>query len=439
MSLSNIEEGHLSLLEEIYQVPVPIRYTARKHAAVRTTEYLYHQLIPYIGNKRKLLPLIAEAIRQTGLQRGSFLDIFAGSGVVSRLAKTLGFAVIDNDWEPYAYELNKAYIGCNAPPRFAKLGGVDQVFETLNALPAIEGYITKYYCPMDDNNPNPDEERMFYTRENGMKIDAMREKIAEWEADGLLTEEERAFLLASFVYAASYVSNTSGVFKAFHHGWGGDTRTALYRILSKIRLNPPITYDNGLRNTTYKEDAQKLVNQVHASITYLDPPYNQHPYGSNYHLLNTIVLWDKPEINRSIHVNGRFVNKSAIRTDWRKERRSPYNYHATAEEAFRKLIHTLDTQFILVSYSSEGIIPLSRLVEILAERGAISVVKQRYKRYRVSSQRYSYKPHTLEYVLSVDCYRENHKATTEQILERIRADNYSVAQPLGIDFHILRA
>jgi adenine-specific DNA-methyltransferase len=380
---------------------------AHKHAAVRTAEYLYHQLIPYIGNKRKLLPLIAEAIRQTGLDRGVFLDAFAGSGVVSRLAKTLGFIVISNDWEPYAYELNKAYIDCNTPPEFTRLGGVEQVFETLNTLPPVEGYITKYYCPMDDSKPNPAEERMFYTRENGMRIDAMREKIAEWEAGGLLTEEERAFLLASFVYAASYVSNTSGVFKAFHNGWGGDTRTALYRILSKIKLNPPITYDNGLRNTTYKEDTQQLVNQVGADITYLDPPYNQHPYGSNYHLLNTIVLWDKPKINRRIRIDGKPVNKSAIRTDWRKERRSLYNYKATAEAAFRKLIHALDTHFILVSYSSEGIIPVDRLVEILADRGAVSMVKQRYKRYRVSSQRYSYKPHSLEYVLTVDCNKRN--------------------------------
>ena len=85
-----------SLFEGSYRVPV--KYTAPKHAAARTTEYMYHQLIPYIGNKRKLLPLIAEAIRQTGLEVGTFLDAFAGSGVVSRLAKTLGFAVISNDF-----------------------------------------------------------------------------------------------------------------------------------------------------------------------------------------------------------------------------------------------------------------------------------------------------------------------------------------------------
>jgi adenine-specific DNA-methyltransferase len=32
--------------------------------------------------------------------------------------------------------------------------------------------------------------------------------------------------------SASFVSNTSGVFKSFHQGWGGRTQTALERIES---------------------------------------------------------------------------------------------------------------------------------------------------------------------------------------------------------------
>ncbi|MCP4228836.1 MAG: DNA methyltransferase, partial [bacterium] len=56
----------------------------------RTPEEIYctDQLIPYLGNKRKLLPFIKEAIETTGVRKGSFLDLFAGSGVVARLAKT---------------------------------------------------------------------------------------------------------------------------------------------------------------------------------------------------------------------------------------------------------------------------------------------------------------------------------------------------------------
>ena len=72
------------------------RHHPKRHAARNTEEYLYNQLIPYIGNKRKLLDLIALGIERTGLSSGVFLDLFAGSGVVSRLAKVLGFAVMSN-------------------------------------------------------------------------------------------------------------------------------------------------------------------------------------------------------------------------------------------------------------------------------------------------------------------------------------------------------
>lgn len=58
-------------------------HASRRHAAVRTEEYLYNQLIPYIGNKRRLLPLITKAIRRTGLAHGVFVDFFAGSSVVA--------------------------------------------------------------------------------------------------------------------------------------------------------------------------------------------------------------------------------------------------------------------------------------------------------------------------------------------------------------------
>lgn len=381
----------------------PVRHIPRLHAAARTDEYLYSQLIPYIGNKRKLLPLIAQAVRQTGLAGGHFVDFFAGSGVVSRLAKTLGFAVTTNDWEPYSRDINTACVGCNQPPPFEALGGYQAAFEVLNNLPPIEGYVTRHYCPEDDEKPDPHRERMFFTHHNGTAIDAMRTKIAEWEEAGSLTTYERAYLLAPLLYAVSYVSNTSGVFKAYHNGWGGQTRTALYRILSDIAVRPPVLFDNGQVNVVTMVDAQRLAREVSCDIAYVDPPYNQHPYGSNYHLLNTVALWDKPPVDEHVLIDGRTVNKSAIRTDWRTARRSPYNYRATALAAFTELIFTIDARFVLVSYSTDGIIPLEALLEALERRGEVTSVSLPYKRYRVSSQRYSHRSHNVEHVWIVAC------------------------------------
>ena len=383
--------------------------------------YLTDQLIPYIGNKRKLLPLIAEAIALTGLatplalsrpeERGSyrsavagsvtFFDPFAGSGVVSRFAKTMGFRVIANDWEPYSETMNKAYITANHPPAFAHLGGISAAIAALNTLPGEPGYVATHYCPADDESYDTVCERMFYTPHNGGRIDAIREQIRRWRAEDVITDEEKSCLLAPLIYQASYCSNTSGVFKGFHKGWGGSTKTAWYRIRSLLTLREPVFFDNGHENLVLREDASVVADKVTCDIAYLDPPYNQHQYGSNYHLLNTVALWDKPEIAKHISGNG-VRDKAAIRKDWRTLRRSPYCYRSTAMEAFRDLIMRLRARYLLVSYSTDGIIGVEELLRTLAERGSLQIVRRQYKRYRVSSQRPSPRPHTVEFIAVVD-------------------------------------
>lgn len=410
---------HLTFVDETPLRVVPVVYKSRRHAAVRTEEYLYSQLIPYIGNKRKLLWLISNALQRTGLTKGTFVDFFAGSSVVARLAKLLGYQVIANDWEPYSQVINKCYIGLNSPPEYNRLGGMQGAFDFLNGLPPIEGYIATHLCPRDDNNPDPDRERMFFTRANGGKIDAMREKIEEWDLAGLLTPNEKAVLLAAMVYSVSYVSNTSGVFKGFHRGWGGNTQTALYRILSDIELRPPVLYDNQQENEAYQLDAQLLAAQLREAnqafdVAYLDPPYNQHPYGSNYHVLNTVVLWDKPELSPTI--SGR--DKSAIRLDWRTERRSAYNY-STALDAYELLIHTINARYILTSYSTDGNIPLLEMLQSAARRGAITCVAKPYKRYRVSTQRMSRKPMNVEFILMIDTQGKSTQTEAADLYEEI--------------------
>jgi adenine-specific DNA-methyltransferase len=261
---------------------------------------------------------------------------------------------------------------------------------------------------------------MFYTRANGMAIDAMRIQIERWENEGAIDTYERACLLAPMLYEACYTSNTSGVFKGFHNGWGGQTGTALYRILSKYQLRPAVFFDNGHDNRAYCMDALQLAGKLNqdgedVTIAYLDPPYNQHPYGSNYHVLNTIALWDKPPLTEKIQ--GR--NKAAIRDDWRTQRRSAYNYRGDAEKAYAELVATLDARYILTSYSTDGMIPLHRLVSACVQRGYTEFVLRKYKRYRVSSQRFSYKPLNVEFVLIVDTGRKHAGPNVDHICEMI--------------------
>ncbi len=409
------------------KTPWQTGYDRRQHAAARTHDYIFSQLIPYIGNKRKLLPLIARGITSTGCEGGIFADLFTGSTVVARMAKTMGFRVLANDWEPYAYEIARGTVAINQTPQFAELGGAEQVFKHLNALTPTYGYVAEHLCPKDDEHPDPEHERMFFTRQNGERIDAMREQIAEWESAGKLSLDERAYLLSALVYSVSYVSNTSGVFKGFHYGWGGKTGTALYRIRSVIQLTPPVLYSNGQPNIATREDAHLLAQHLtevsgqRPDIAYIDPPYNQHPYGSNYHVLNTVTLWDKPELNPAIKVNGRKHDKSAIRKDWRTERRSPYNSSKMALQAFEALLDGLDVRWILVSYSTDGNMQLPNMIQALAARGSLHIFTQKYKRYRVSTPRMSARPHNIEFLAVLDTTGKPSSAYADELTHLILA------------------
>ena len=376
----------------------------RKTAARDTDEYVFSQLIPYIGNKRKLLDIIHQAIKLTNIENGTFVDLFSGSTVVSRFAKKLGFRVLSNDWEPYSEQISLGTVVLNKVPNFEFFGGYENVFEILNNAIPIEDYITKHLCPTDDENIDHEKDRLFFMRKNGMKIDAMRELISNWVDEGKITASEFSYLMASFMYSASYVSNTSGVFKGFHRGWGGRNGTAQYRICSDIILKPPILHNNDKDNISMREDAGSLVCKLTEvlgetpDIIYLDPPYNQHPYGSNYHVLNSITLWDKPEFPEKI-TRG---TKSAIRLDWRTERKSAYNSRPKALQEFSQLINNITAKYILTSYSTEGHIPLKDMIEILGSKGSLRVVKREYVRYRVSPTRLSPKPRNVEFVVITD-------------------------------------
>ena len=397
----------------------------RKTAASDTEEYVFSQLIPYIGNKRKLLDIIHQAIKLTNIENGTFVDLFSGSTVVSRFAKKLGFRVLSNDWEPYSEQIAIGTVVLNEIPKFDNFGGVEKVFDLLNNVVPVEDYVTKHLCPTDDEKLDHEKDRLFFMRKNGMKIDAMRELISKWVEENKISQTEFSYLMSSLLYSVSYVSNTSGVFKGFHRGWGGSNGTAQYRICSDISLKPPILFNNDQDNISIREDAGVLVNRLTEilgkipDIIYLDPPYNQHPYGSNYHVINSITLWDKPDFPEKI-TRG---TKSAIRLDWRTERKSAYNSRPKAVQEFQELIDNISSKFILTSYSTEGNIPLNEMMKILGSKGTLRVVKREYVRYRVSPTRLSPKPRNVEFVVITDT---NGKPESKEIIDSIIADIISI-------------
>ena len=394
--------------------------------------YLKNNLIAYIGNKRRLLPFIENAflnILEEDKNIKTALDLFAGSGSVSRLLKTLNLKVYSNDWEYYSYILNYAHICINEKDvknMFKHTGGVENTINIINNIETIndkDRYISKYYAPLDDNNPDLKNERLFYTQYNATRIDIIRHNIEELYKNKAINKKEYYYLLASIIYEGATHTNTSGVFKAFHSGFGGRNKDALKRILSPISLKELSLYD-GIKGEVSMLDANEYVlknKDKHFDLVYLDPPYNQHQYGSNYHLLNTIALWDKPEINREIYINGKKTDKGGIRKDWIKTK-SDYCYKKTAKDAFKNLIDNINASHIVLSYSTDGIIDYDDLISILESKGKLKIVTSEYTKYRGAKRSVINKTKNVEYLFIVDTKKtnKNNKNNNIKYIENIR-------------------
>ena len=378
--------------------------------------YLSRQIIAYIGNKRKLLNLIARAIDSLGLKKKKglvFLDVFAGSGVVSRLAKYLNLEVHSNDWEYYSYILNRGFILNNRSDIIRLFGSEEAYLNELDELNSLsvpkdeDCYIARYYAPAGFELEDVDfkTQRLFYTRDNALIIDKIRNEIDRRYPAGSRNpeqEQKRDLLISLLIYEAATHTNTSGVFKAFHKGFGGHSRDALKRIMTLIRLCPAQLIDSDYPVYIYREDANDLVKKVKGvDIAYLDPPYNQHQYGSNYHMLNTIARWDKIAAPLELNSKGELKEKAAIRKDW-VDTRSSYCYRNSAASSFADLLQNLDARYILISYSTDGIIPFEEMKEICRRKGRLKIVTNEYTKYRGGKQSNSRLNTNIEFILIVD-------------------------------------
>ena len=374
--------------------------------------FLTEQLIAYIGNKRALLPFLHEVFSRLMPEASgaTFLDPFSGSGAVSRLARLMGFAVAANDLEHYSYVINSCHLGVSESgldALFKQKGGLETVLAELNSLPSLReerAYIARHYAPRSTEEADWRTERLFYTRENARVIDAVRERIEELYPG--TPEDERAFrqkmtLLAPLLYEAATHTNTSGVFKACHRGFGGHGRDALKRIMAAIVLRPPVLVDSPAPSTVACMDAGEFLSVRGADICYLDPPYAVHQYGSNYFMLNSIALWDKPPVSEARGPDGRLRSKAGIRADWTRTR-SEFCYPSSAFDGTRRIVQAADCRWLVVSYSDEGLIGLEELCELLAGTGSLSIHSTGYVKYPGGKQSLGRTTRNQELVLVVD-------------------------------------
>jgi adenine-specific DNA-methyltransferase len=316
--------------------------------------YVFQPMLTCIGNKRKLVPhikaIVDEVATMLGKSKLRLGDAFAGSTVVSRELACSAEALWSNDLESYSFLMAQCYLV--TPTREDQIR-IQTHINAMNHLaergPWREGIVCKLYAPKVTTDIQ-DGERCFYTRENALILDTLRAYIAEKVEPAL-----RSYCLAPLLVKASIHTNTAGVFKGFYKKngkgcFGGAGENALERILKPIRVEmpiwPPVT--GRLEVTCSQKDVLDFVAGLPTDIDllYLDPPYNQHPYGSNYFLLNVIASNKEPSALSKV---------SGIPTDWNK---SAFNSHEAAKVAMQTLLTEglKKSKYLLLSYNNEGIL-----------------------------------------------------------------------------------
>jgi adenine-specific DNA-methyltransferase len=364
-------------------------------------DYLSKQIITYIGNKRALLSFIEPAIQEVqkslNKDRLDTFDVFSGSGIISRFFKQYSDNLYTNDMEDYSRIINACYLSNKDEVDNKEL---DKWFKYLQDNLTDEklkaGFITELYSPADDQHIKTGE-RVFYKRRNAEYIDTARQLLDK------IPEPYKTLLMGPLLYEASVKNNTGGVFKGFYKNshshigqFGGDGKNALKRILADIKISKPVLSNFHCNIHVCQGDSTNIAKTLpKVDLAYLDPPYNQHPYGSNYFMLNLISNYQKPSNISKV---------SGIPVGWNK---SDYNSKKTALGSLEKLVKSLNARFILISFSSEGFISYDEMVEMLKSFGDVKVFDHEYNVFRASRNLRERDIHLTEFLFLLRKKEEN--------------------------------
>lgn len=291
-------------------------------------------MIKYLGSKRTLVPVLGAIAG--AVEARTAVDLFSGTTRVAQEFKRRGITVTAADIATYSEVLAQCYIATDA-------GEVDhddlaRALAALSALPGRRGYFTRTFC----------EESRYLQPKNGERVDAMRDHLAVHYADSPLLP----ILLTALMLAADRVDSTTGVQMAYLKQWAPRAHRDL-----ELRA-PELLAGTG---KAVRGDALELVKTLpRTDLAYLDPPYNQHRYFTNYHVWETLVRWDEPD----------HYGIACKRVDAREDStKSIFNRKREMPGALRSVIVGTRADVVVVSYNDESWVTPEQLMTWLGEAG----------------------------------------------------------------------
>ena len=317
--------------------------------------YLQLQNRRYIGSKHKLIEWIFSILDKECDKGGSFVDIFAGTGVVAAVAARHFDEVVLNDFLHSNHAIYQAFFGNGEWDREK----IDSIIKNYNNIDA-DG--------LDDNYFSENFGGKYFSKKSAKLIGFIRENIEENKSN--LTPKEYYVLIASLLYSIDKVANTVGHYDAYFkkdHIEDGFFMRPIDPIETKSV-------------TIYREDANQLAKKLNANIVYIDPPYNSRQYSRFYHVLETLTKWDKPKLFGT-------ALKPA------EENMSDY-CRVSAKDRLRELVDDLNARYLVVSYnntydsksnSSKNKITLQEIKNILTAKGKTRVFEKDYRHFNAGN------------------------------------------------------
>lgn len=305
-------------------------------------------MIKYLGSKRTLVEVIGKMA--TAIEARSAVDLFTGTTRVAQELKKHGLVVTAADVATYSEVLAQCFIATNADDVDDR--ELSAALADLSGLRGYHGYFTETFCVQS----------RYFQPKNGMRVDAIRDHLRDYYAGSPLFP----ILLTSLMLGADRVDSTTGVQMAYLKSWAARAHNEL-----ELRL-PELLPGDG---RSVRGDARHLVSELpRTDLMYLDPPYNQHRYFTNYHIWETLVRWDAPE----------YYGIACKRIDSRdEETKSVFNKKREMPLAFRELLLNTAADTVVVSYNDESWITAEQMMTALRDAGHADVrmVAFDYKRY----------------------------------------------------------
>jgi adenine-specific DNA-methyltransferase len=276
-----------------------------------------------------LLPVIEHLAIGSGA--GTALDLFTGTTRVAQVFKRRGLHVTAVDLARYSEVFAACYIATDADA--IEPAHLWDALSYLQHLPGEPGYFTDTFCVRS----------RFFQPFNGERIDAIRNAIEDDFADSPLYP----LLLTSLIEAADRVDSTTGVQMAYVKEWAP-------RSYNPIELRVPDLLEGS--GSAVRGDATELASELGPfDLAYLDPPYNQHRYFTNYHIWETLVAWDAPA----------HYGVACKRADARDgSTKSIFNSKRAMPAALYQVVNAVRCELLVLSYNDESWVGLQELEDM---------------------------------------------------------------------------